>query len=345
MTVLAWLGHALSATAWFAFNLVVASGLYLLSAFVATQPDGASGAMFIRGLATFWLYIAAWTWLVRGILARPAPPYERNRKPTGAEMARRSVGCLANLVPIPFVFWFVGGFADRTWAGLTGPDPSDPAKLAAGRLQSLVYYAIDHGHEWVPGLIAAFFALAIFRIVRGAGQARRRRGSSVESANAQTLARLRSRNKASQPRAQGVKKDTIDQASRVASAPPKPTPGAGRHDGVLGQLSWSSAESAWWAQRPDGFPVLVAGSADGPEASALTQAHQVVQRSFEVLLRASEAARAEAQGRGVGLPRFTIAAAHVSGKEARLHLRCDADATHDYVVRSTDGLHTFRAGA
>ena len=54
------------------------------------------------------------------------------------------------------------------------------------------------------------------------------------------------------------------------------------------------------------FPVHMDGAADGPDPHALELARQTIQRSFEVLLRASDAARVVAQKRGVGLPRFTI---------------------------------------
>ncbi|BCS35697.1 hypothetical protein TBR22_A49310 [Luteitalea sp. TBR-22] len=340
MSLLAWLGHVLKASVWFAFHILVASGLFLLSANVATQPEAGAAAIFIRIFATFWLYVAAWKWLVRGVLARPEPPQDRGRKPTGAEMARSSLGCLANLVPLPFVFWVVGRLADDAWAGLTGPDPRHPARVAAGRLLVALYFLIDHAHLWVPYGVAALFALAILTIVHGKRRVERHRGATVQDANAQTLSRLRAR-KGGAP-ARGTAASSTGDPRHLRSGPPAPPArGARRLDVVLGELAWSSAESAWWAQRQDGFPVLVAGSPDGPDAAALTQAHQVVQRSFEVLLRASEAARAEAQARGVGLPRFTIAAAHVGGTDTRLHLRCDADASHDYLVRSTDGLHTF----
>ena len=95
------------------------------------------------------------------------------------------------------------------------------------------------------------------------------------------------------------------------------------------------------------FPSTWRADPDGPDAHALDLARQAVQRSFEILLRASEAARPIAQSRGVGLPRFTIAAVRVgagSAPDVSLHLRCDADAAHEYVVRSTDKLQTFKAG-
>jgi hypothetical protein len=104
----------------------------------------------------------------------------------------------------------------------------------------------------------------------------------------------------------------------------------------------------WWAHREDGgFPVQMAGGPGGPDSHAVDLARQAVQRSFEVLLRASDAARPIAQSRGVGLPRFTIGAVRVgpgSAPEVAVHLRCDGDASYEYVVRSLDKLNTFKAG-
>ena len=72
----------------------------------------------------------------------------------------------------------------------------------------------------------------------------------------------------------------------------------------------------------------MAGGLDGPDAHALDLARQAVQRSFEVLLRASEAARPMAQSRGVGLPRFTIAAVRVgAGSAPDVSLTCGATQT------------------
>ena len=88
------------------------------------------------------------------------------------------------------------------------------------------------------------------------------------------------------------------------------------------------------------------GSADGPDPHALDLARQTIQRSFEVLLRASDAARVVAQKRGVGLPRFIIKAVRVGAgatPDVAVHLHCDADPAHEYVVRSADKLNTFVA--
>ena len=85
MPVVQWVAHVLRATFWLAFNLAIVTGLFLLSAHLGTQPgeDERNAGLFVRGLASFWLYIAAWSWLVRGVFKRPAPPAQKG-KPTGA---------------------------------------------------------------------------------------------------------------------------------------------------------------------------------------------------------------------------------------------------------------------
>ena len=76
MPVLSWLLRVLSATFWFAVNLAVVTALFFLSANLATQPeaDARNGALFFRAIASIWLYIAAWTWMVRGVFQRPPQP-------------------------------------------------------------------------------------------------------------------------------------------------------------------------------------------------------------------------------------------------------------------------------
>jgi len=192
MPVLPWFARALRSTFLFAVNLAIVTALFLLSAHLAGEvdEDARMGALVVRALASFWLYIAAWTWLVRGILQRPSVPAEK-RKPTGREVLKSSLGCLANLVPIPFVFVFVGRLADWAWNGIRGEDAAHPARLVADRLLSGSVYALDHSGEWVPWVPLVIGGLVVFNIVKGVLGMRRRmltqRGRSVQSANAAML--------------------------------------------------------------------------------------------------------------------------------------------------------------
>lgn len=373
MPVVQWFAHVLRATFWLAINLAVVTALFLLSAHLGTQPgeDERHVSLFIRGVASLWLYIAAWTWVVRGVFKRPAPPAHKG-KVTGKEAAKGSLGCLANLVPIPLVFIFVGRLADWAWAGIKGPDSSHPARQASEVVERNVLYAFNHFESWLPWAVAAIVVYNVVKAMfkaRARGQGRNRGTASttsgrthVQGANEATLAKLRQKgNKPgrgmNRPAAERpiLAQAGIPSAQTVGAAhagahgqPPRSASGPAHEDRVLGALRFSSSDGGWWAHREDGgFAVHLAGGAEGPEAPTLDLARQAVQRSFEVLLRASEAARPIAQSRGVGLPRFTIGALRVgagSAPDVSLHLRCDADANHEYVVKSTDKLQTFKAG-
>lgn len=368
MPFVRWLAHVVRATLWLALHLIIAGGLFLLSAHFFTQPgeDERNGAYFFRALGSLWLYIAAWSWLVRGVLQRPARPATK-AKPTGAEVAKGTAGCLANLVPIPFVFVFAGRAADWAWAGIASGDPDHPAHRAWTTALDLLFDAMDNPERWAPMAVGAFFAANVLRIVLRAKKggdapsSARTPGRQARDANAATLAKLRKKAKRTAPggpaRAPG--RDILAAAGAASAATVGaahagahgPDPGrfqsarSAHEDRILGALSFSSSDAAWWSRRDEGFPVRIAGGADGPDPESADVARQVVQRSFEVLLRASEAARPVAQGRGVGLPRFNITAVQIDGgrtPDVVVHLQCDADAGHQYAVVSSDGLHTFR---
>jgi hypothetical protein len=365
MSIVQWVAHVSRATFWLAFNLAIVTGLYLLSAHLGTQTgeEERNAGLFVRGLASFWLYIAAWSWLVRGVFQRPAKPAEK-RKPTGAEAAKGTLGCLANLIPIPFLFVFAGRAADWAWAGIRGDDVHHPARAAADRLLAGSLYALEHIDEWLPWAIGGMVLLSIIRsVIAAVRRQRRSQGADAQRANQAALQKIKTRGqKGTRPsRAAKAPREILAAAGAASAAAigvahagahgaetPRFTPGSAREDRVLGALTFSSSDGAWWAHRDEGgFPLQMAGGAEGPDPQALDLARQTVQRSFEVLLRASEAARTVAQTRGVGLPRFTIAAAHVgagSAPDVSLHLRCDADAGHEYVVKSTDKLQTFKVG-
>jgi hypothetical protein len=351
MPVVQWVAHVIRATIWLALHLAIATGLFLLSAYFATLSgtDDRNGAYFFRIIASVWFYIAAWSWVVRGVFKRPARPSEK-RKPTGGEVARGTLGCVANLIPIPIVFVLGGRLADWAWAGIAGTDTAHPARQASDRLLAFGVHALDNAATWVPWLVAG---LVVYNIGMGILRARSRQGAtsgrSVQDANRATLDKLKKKGGREILAPAGIPTArTVGAAHAGAHGPDMSRferEAGGREDRVLGALQWSSSDRAWWAHPHDrAFKVQLDGDAEGPDPHALELARQVVQRNFEALLRASEAARPVAQGRGVGLPRFTIGAVRVgsgSSPKVTMHLRCDGDAGHDYVVVSADDLHTF----
>ena len=264
MPVLPWVSRVVRATCWFAVNLAIVTVLFLFSANLAGQPDedARNGALFVRGLASFWLYIAAWTWFVRGVLQRPAKPSEK-RKPTGAEALKGTLGCLANLVPIPFVFVFVGRWADWAWAGIRGEDASHPARLAADRLLDGRRLRVRQRRRVGAVGTLAIGGLVLFNIVKGMIGMRQRmskhRGQatqsmqSVQSANEATLQKLRKKRPQSSSRtasgagareilapAGAASAATVGAAHAGAHGPDmsrfQPASGA-REDRVLGKLT------------------------------------------------------------------------------------------------------------
>lgn len=366
MSAMQWVAHVIRATLWFAVHLAIATGLFLLSAYFSTLSgtDDRNGAHLFRLIGSVWFYIAAWSWVVRGVLRRPARPSEK-RKPTGTEVAKGAFGCVANLIPIPIVFFMGGRLADWAWAGIAGTDTAHPARQASDRLLAFAPHAFDNAVSWVPWVVAAFFIYNVGKaILTARGKQRSTTGQQVQDANRATLEKLQKKGGRGQaPRVQPPPRgreilapagrpsaDTVGAAHAGAHGPDmsrfEPAAGA-REDRVLGALRWSSSDGAWWAKRDEGFPLQLQGDASGPSTHQLDVARAVVQRSFEVLLRASEAARPKAQAKGVGLPRFTIAAAVVGADSGNstpvtVHLHCDSDKGTDYAVRSTDNLNTFR---
>ena len=160
MPVPKWAAHLVRATLWLALHLAIATGLFLLSAHLSTQPDedARNGAYLARFVASLWFYIAAWSWVVRGVFQRPARKPEKG-KPTGAQAARGALGCLANLVPVAVVFVFGKRLAEWAWAGISGADTAHPARQLSDQLLYGALYAIDHAGAWVPWVVGALVAL------------------------------------------------------------------------------------------------------------------------------------------------------------------------------------------
>ncbi|HTV00685.1 MAG TPA: hypothetical protein VMF13_09120 [Luteitalea sp.] len=386
MPVLRWIAHVYRATFWLAINLAIVAGLYLLSAHLGRQgPDSQPGLYIFRGIASLWLFAALWSWAVRGVLRRPAPVADK-KKITKAEATRGTAGCLARLAVAAVAFVVLGNYAEWVYDGLIGSDPRHPARQWLDRATALATGVSEHPDVYVPYIAwlavgaVLLYAMASFlasprrmtaREARGASPVVARPGSTsrkhrrpdVAAANEAALAAARKHGAAAaagSARAVGV---AHEGAHRTDPAPAHPDHlfgkaertnsgqrRGGREDAVLGALHFSSGDGVWWARRDgsDQFPVRIEAGEDGPSGSQIEIARAIVQRSFEALLRGTEAARPAALAKGVGLPRFTIATAVVGGDNGRntpatLHLRCDGDPKTDYVVRSVDHLQTFTA--
>ena len=396
MPLLRWLARLFRATVWLAVHVFVGTGLFVLSAYLLTQPgtDEHNVARVVRGLGAVWLFLAAWHFVVRGVFSRAQPPHDPNRKVSAAEAARGSLGCLAGLAGVAATYVHVGRLADWAYAGIQGKDARHPAQRLLEPLLALLERGADRPDVYGPYVAGGLVALAVLyavasRIIAPAstrggkprsasapstgpapafpGKRKRRRDIAparrpdIADANEVALAMATRTARAATATAGAVAVGAAHAgAHRKAPVPPHPahvfasanadsgSGRAGREDVVLGALTWSSTDGAWWARRDEGFPVRIEATADGPTTRQIDVARTVVQRSFELLLRGSEAARGAAQARGVGLPRFTIAAATVGHDDTRppvvLHLRCDGDASTDYAVTSIDGLQTFKTG-
>lgn len=379
MPVLAWFAQLLRAVVRYAVHLGICTGLFLLSAYFATRPDPdeRNATYFFRAVGAIWLFIATWNFVAYGVLGRPRPVPDRSKaKPSGAEAARGAVGCLGRVALMAATYVVAGRAADWAWAGISGPDPQHPARRAVDRLLADAPGTFDRALPWVPWMLAGLALFTIAKAIVGASRRNRRHRRQdalarneatlkrlpehVRTSNDSTLQRLRKRRPtpATRPVPEARHREILAAAGAASAATvgaahagahradaSRVASGAAREDRVLGALSWSSADGAWWANRPDGgFPVRIDGSRDAPDPQALETARHAVQRSFEALLRASEVVRPAAQARGVGLPRFSIGAVRVAPgtpPTVTLHLQCDSDSGHEYVVRSTDGLNTF----
>lgn len=351
MPLLRWLASALRSSIWLVVNVAVASLAFGASAalLARTDEDVRVPAMVLRTVGALWVYIALWTWLVRGLLMRPRPPVRaKQAKPTGAEAARGAAGCLVNLIGVALAWLILGHVADAAWAGYHGGDPSHPARRLADRGLAALNAVADQPDYYIPRLfggVAALLALTtvLTRLVSqstpprppaDARKSNQKRGRARTPASGSSPAQI--------PTGAGA---AIEKAHGGAHGP------AARHgtreDAVLGTLRYASADGGWWArQGSEAFPVRIEAGTDGPTAVQLDRARAVVQRAFEAQLRASDAARTAAQARGVGLPRFTIVTASVGADSGpatalTLHLRCEGDDRHQYTVRSVDALHSF----
>lgn len=338
MPLLIWLARLVSSSITLLFNLAASGALFLLSAYLFTHSDddARNVAWFVRGGAAIWLWVAVWTFLLHGVVQRVRKPHDPARKPSSAEMALSTVGCLGGIVAVALLFVYVGEQADWVLAGLQGDDPAHPARLWAERVRLAVEaVATEPSPEryvpWFLGVVGGLIGLRVFLAV---ADPRKRKEPA--------RGRRADQRRAGQPQR--------GSASTTAVPPVATNTPASQaiDDATLGRLRWESGRGMWRVPPPSGVGALyIDTNGSAPSAVQVDLARTIAQRSFEVLLRGSDAARPAAQADGVGLPRFTIAEAVVHADEGRataatLQLRCDSDGSRMYAVRSTDGLNTYR---
>lgn len=350
MPLLRWLASVFRSSIWLVVNLAVAALAFGASASLLAQTDEDMRVpgMVLRTVGAFWLYIALWTWVVRGVFMRPPPPARaRQAKPTGAEAARGAAGCVGNLLGVGLAWLVVGGLADAAWAGYHSGDPSHPSRRLADRGLALLDAVAARPDAYLPWLFGGVVALLVLNAMLGrlasqpAATARAaksktqgtRDGRGRRPTSGSSPAQIPTRAGAAIEKAHGG----VHGSSRSGT----------REDGVLGTLRYAAADGGWWArQGGETFPIRIEAGQDGPSTAQLDLARAVVQRAFEAQLRGSDAARTAAQARGVGLPRFTIVSASVGADSGAatpltLHLRCEGDDRHQYTVRSVNALHSF----
>lgn len=332
MPVLIWLVRLVQSTVRLAINAVVSGALFLLSAFLLVQADEDAEVVgyVVRGIAAIWLWAAAWHYVVRGVLQRPVRRRDSKVKPTGLEALVGTLGCLGSLAAAAATFVFVGPLADWALAGLVGDDPAHPARGALDAGLRTLEQALVDPEPFIGYLIAVPFILVGLRVVSTWAE----RQAGGQGAPSRSSRRTRT----------AAGKVPSQETPPAVAAPARST----FDDPVLGRVQWDDRAGRWRvADTGDRIGLLsIETGGASPSERQLSLARNVVQRDFEVLLRASEPARVSAQARGVALPRFTIADAVVeadtgAGPRVRLTLRCDGDADRAYVVQSSDGMRTF----
>lgn len=350
MSLLRWLASVLRSSIWLVVNLAVALLAFGASAalFAQTDEDLRVPAILLRTVGAFWLYIALWNWLVRGVFMRPpAPARAKPAKPTGAEAARGAAGCFANLIGVGLAWVVLGSLADAAWAGYHGGDPSHPARRIVDRGLAVLNGVVDQPDYYIPRIFGGLVALLVFNtmLARLVSQSTTfRRPADARKANQKQARRGQPPAGASPAQIPTRAGAAVEKAHGGAHASPRR---GTREDAVLGTLRYAASDDGWWArQGGEEFPIRLEADEEGPSNVQLDLARAVVQRAFEAQLRGSDAARTAAQARGVGLPRFTIVSASVGADSGpatplTLHLRCEGDDRHQYTVRSVNALHSF----
>lgn len=358
MPIFVWLARFVGSTLALAFNLIAASGLFLLSAhlFALDDADARVPAYIARGIAAIWMFGATWHYLKHGVLQRPkAVPQQGKPKPTGKEAALSSLGCLAMIGAAIATALFVGPYADWVYRGLVGDDRSHPAPLALERVMDGAQRVAQDPEQFFGYYIAIALTLVVLRVVSAWGS-RSRTPASPQQRRQERLRKHREKKDADARRAAKAA-STAPAAAGAAprqmsvgptSAPRVSNSGRTIDDPMLGSLRRDDGVGGWRLANPrSDIGSLVIVAADEPTSAQMEMGRSLVQRSFEALLRASDAARPAAQANGIGLPRFTVAESIVGdggGEHPKviMRLRCEGDTARVYEVTSTDGMQTFR---
>jgi hypothetical protein len=357
MPIFVWLARFVGSTVALAFNLIAASAVFLLSAhlFALDDADARVPAYIARGIAAIWMFGATWHYLKHGVLQRPkATPQQGKPKPTGKEAALSSLGCFAILGAIIATALSLGPYADWVYGGLVGDDPAHPARMVLARVMDAANALAQDPSRFFGYYIAVAIGLVVLRLVSAWGS-RTRTPSSLQQRRQERLRKHREKKDAAtrrESKVADVARVPAGGLSRATSGPTSATrvSNSGRtiDDPLLGSLRRDDSIGGWRLANPrSDIGSLVIVNSDEPSEAQMEVGRSLVQRSFEALLRASDAARAAAQSNGIGLPRFTVAESIVGEADGEhpkvtMRLRCEGDASRVYEVTSTDGMQTFR---
>lgn len=356
MAVLRWLSRLVGSTLAWLFNAVLSLGLFLLSAhmFAMDDPDGVVFAYVMRGVAAIWLFGATWHYVKHGVLQRPRT--RPARRAAGEKVSHRegllaTVGCLAGLGGALVTAGVVGPYADWVYAGLLSDDPAHPVQQMLRQAAEGAFRVAADPAPYLGGFVAVMLALFALRAVgatgtrpapagQGEGDTRRRRRRSRD--------RQRSGD-AGRSQAPTGTPQTTSPPRRAPQAAPRVS-GSGRTitAPMLGAFRRDDEAGGWRLMSPrDDVGGLLIKAQGEPREAQFVAAHAIVQRTFEVLLRAADAAAPAAKADGMALPRFTVADSVVhdeGGERPRVTIRLRAqDGGRVYEVSSTDGMQTFVA--
>lgn len=361
MPVLLWLARLVGAAIVYLFNLILVSGLVLLSAHVFAQvdEDAAIPGYVLRVIAAVWLWAATWRLVRHSILLRPRQATSRDAtKPSAREVVVSSAGCLASLAVVAGLVFIVGPLADWVYDGLVHGPPSHPVQVTLHRVVDGTIAVAENPERAFAYFVGVSLFLLVLRAVTRTSEGER---TPVRPSPRKKRAQ---RDETSRPvpsvPAAMQQMDTVharhqtDAAHKQAphragpsSAPRTSRSGRTIDDPMLGVLQRDDAAEGWRLVNPRPQVGTLLIKADGePTHEQMEFARTLVQRSFEVLLRASEGARPTAQANGVGLPRFTLVDSTIHAPKNRrsavsVRLQCEGDPKRTYEVTSTDGMHTF----